>query len=231
MMSRPKQAIPKIIYCGTTNRRLAQIAVSAGFLFGCRLPCNLPDDLPPLYFSDQNWRKPQPQLYARGVKRYRPTMATITDIESCVQLPSVIDEAHAISAYVAEIIIIPKCSGVIDKLPNIVNDTRIILGYSVPTRYGGTSIDLIAFRGWPVHLLGGSVLRQISIFRNVRDTEIVSVDCNEHAKTAIYGEYYTRLGQRKQLSRGAGMYQAFASSCASIVYMWHSIDSYQLTLW
>ena len=72
--------------------------------------------------------------------------------------------AEEAAQYAESVVIIPKVSGVIDRLPRRIGKARIVLGYSVPTRYGGTNVPLWEFNGWPIHLLGGSPEMQFALY-------------------------------------------------------------------
>jgi hypothetical protein len=61
-----------------------------------------------------------------------------------------------------------------------------LLGFSVPTKYGGTAIPMTAFRR-PVHLLGGrpDVQRRLGSV-----LPVVSLDCNRFTLDASFGDYF-----------------------------------------
>lgn len=175
-------ATPTLIFCGGGNRRFGQIAIDAGFLYGSQLPDTV---YFPLYFADQDWRKPDRERYMAGLARHRPVMATVLDWERAEQLPEVLDWAEEAGQYVSEIVIVPKVMGGISQLPQRVGARRVVLGYSVPTRYAGTELPVWEFAGWPIHLLGGSPHRQMQIWSYLNNIcEVVSVDGNMTSKMA-----------------------------------------------
>jgi hypothetical protein len=149
-----------LIYCASGNKRFAQIAVDTGFLYGAQLPGHVSQ---PLYFADQNWKRPNRTKYMNALAKHRPHIATVTDIERSNQLTSILDEAEEASQYVEIIILIPKINGIIKQLPRTINGKEIRLGYSVPTPYGGTAVPLHEFIDWPIHLLGGSPHAQLTL--------------------------------------------------------------------
>jgi len=60
------------------------------------------------------------------------------------------------------------------------------LGYSVPTRYGGTTLPPEVFRR-PVHLLGG----RPDVQRRLADRmHVISIDCNRFTLDAMFGDYF-----------------------------------------
>lgn len=68
----------------------------------------------------------------------------------------------------------------------------MILGYSVPTKYGKTEVPLEEFHGWPIHLLGGSPQKQMELFQYFRQhsTKVVSVDGNVIGKLSMLGQFW-----------------------------------------
>lgn len=178
----------QIIYCSSGNYILQNIAENYGFEYGLRLPYNKSNDKQ-LYFADQDWKNPNKNLYIHQVSIYKPKLATIMDIEHRFQLNDALDWGNKISHFVETIIMIPKCTGIINKLPRQINGKNVILGYSVPSKYGKTKLNTNLFKGWKIHLLGGSPERQI-LFSN--DLDVISIDCNYHSmKANKFGEYWT----------------------------------------
>lgn len=123
-------------------------------------------------------------------------------------------------------------------LPRSIGGKPIRLGYSVPTKFSGTPVPLWEFKGWPVHLLGGSPKTQ---FRLAYYLDVVSVDGNMHSLMATkYCAYFTleRVpGARnhpwptlKEANGGVAWgdgsaeadapYEAFRRSCENIMKMW-----------
>lgn len=171
---------PELIYCANGGRWAAEIAVALGYTYGAQLPGSTP--YPP-QFADQDWKRPNFDAYMRALETRRPRMATVLDWEREDQLPDVLRWAEAAAQYVTEtIIIIPKVTGGIGRLPRTIGGREVRLGYSVPTAFGATAIPSWEFAGWPVHLLGGPPNRQHELARylNVR-----SVDGNYANKMAV----------------------------------------------
>ena len=141
------------------------------------------------YFVVQDWRAPGRARYIDALAEHRPHMATVLDWERWAQLDDVLAWAEDAARHVQVIVIIPKVHGGIEKLPRTVGGVPVRLGYSVPTRYGGTTVPLHEFAGWPVHLLGGSPERQLALYDTLN---VVSVDTNYTQKMAVqYGQYWT----------------------------------------
>lgn len=226
----------KLIFCGGGNRRFGQIAIDAGFLYGAQLPDTV---YFPIHFADQDWRKPDRAKYMAELAKHRPTMATVLDWEREEQLLEVLSWAEEAAHYVEQIVIVPKMMGGISNLPRRIDGKRVILGYSVPTRYAGTELPIWEFAGWPVHLLGGSPHRQMQIWSYLDNIcEVVSVDGNMISKmatrycqfwlpgTADYARnrWWPTLQEADEYRWGKDApYEAFRRSCANIMAAWQAL--------
>lgn len=226
-----------LIYCAAGNRRFAEIAVSAGFLYGAQLPGTVYTDVAPLHFADQDWREPNRTAYMNALAQHRPPVATVLDWEQEGQFDEVMSWAEEAAQYVERIIIIPKVIGGVPRIPSRVGGKQIVLGYSTPTKYAGTSVPVWEFGRWPVHLLGGSPSAQ---FHAAHYMNVVSADGNYIQKMATkYCQYFvTRRsywsanrhwptlaesndGRRMDISDGH--YEAFRRSCANVMDMWSTL--------
>lgn len=212
----------EIIYCADGNPRFAEIAIDAGMLYGARLPAKGLYYQP--YMADQDWKQPDRVKYMAWLAEHQPYMATVLDLERPDQLTEVLEWAHEAAQYVRVVIIIPKYNGAIVQLPRQINDKAVRLGYSVPTTYGGTTVPINEFEGWPVHLLGGSPVKQLNL-SSVLDVR--SADTNYHSLMANYGEYFD--GRRWRELRDDGTeydrdvpYEAFHRSCGAIMTAWRA---------
>lgn len=209
-----------LIICASNNKRLAALVVKHGFLYGARLPGQVSQ---PLYFGDQDWKRPNRGVYMRALERHRPHLATVLDLERPAQLAEVLSWAEEASQYVQEVVIIPKYEGAIRHLPHEINGKRVRLAYSVPTKYGGTSVPVAEFAGWPVHLLGGKPQAQMAL---VSQMDVVSADGNVLLKAASYknlydGERWVRLAKYAGHREGPDlMWECIELSCANIMAAW-----------
>lgn len=213
--------IPDLIYCAAGNVRYGQIAIDAGFRYGAQLPRKL-HHAP--YFVDQDWKKPRRDKYMAALAQWRPYMATVLDLEEPEQLEEVLDWAEEAAQYVSEVVVIPKYSGAVAQLPRVIGGAAVRLGYSVPTRYGGTTVPLWEFYGWPVHLLGGDVKAHLKLTHYL---DVRSVDGNIAQKVAHHGMTFDGVRWvtlEKYLGghyEGKDMtYTAFEISCRNIVKAW-----------
>ena len=212
---------PTLIYCAGKNPRFDAIALDAGFKLGIQLP--YPTVTSPPYFVDQDWKNPDRGAYMQSLKKYSPKMATVIDLEREEQLYDVLSWAEEAAQYVKIVIIIPKAFGVISQLPERIRGAQIVLGYSVPTRYGGTSVPLWEFSGWPVHLLGGSPKKQYILSKYLH---VVSVDGNYANLCATNfckwfdGFKWHQLTKDGLLWGQDAPIEAFRRSCLGVMNMW-----------
>jgi hypothetical protein len=180
----------RLIYCADGNPAFAAAAVEAGWLYGARLPATV---YQPVYFADQDWKAPDRTAYMASLAVHRPAFATVLDWERDDQLCEVLGWAEEAAQHVTEaVVIVPKVVGGIPSIPRKIGDKRVILGYSVPTSYGGSPLPLWEFTGWPIHLLGGSPQAQMRLWSQMALTcEVVSVDGNMSAQQARRGRVWT----------------------------------------
>lgn len=221
-----------LIYCASSNRRFAQIAIDAGFFYGAQLPSTV---YHPVYFADQNWKRPDRQKYMNALEKHRPHIATVLDLERHEQLGEVLSWAEEAAQWAKVVIIIPKCFGIISQLPRRVGNAEVRLGYSVPTTHGGTEVPVWDFQGWPVHLLGGSPNAQM---RMTHYFKVASVDGNMANKMAISRMHFWVNGNARYardrywptLKEADGTiwgkdapYEAFRRSCENIIRAWNHL--------
>lgn len=219
----------EIILCANGNPRLAQIALDHGFHYGLQ-PTIKPVYRP--YFFDQDWKNPQRDVYMQALALYHPYLATVLDLEQEDQYTDVLSWAEEATQYIEEVIIIPKVSGIIARLPKMLNGKQIRLGYSVRTRYGATTVPLEEFKGWPVHLLGGSPQRQMALYQRLH---VVSADSNYVHKIAVDGKkfwspasyakyrYFPSLKESDGYEPHGAIYEAFRRSCVNVMQAWEDL--------
>lgn len=221
----------ELIYCANGNRRFAEIAIGHGFLYGAQMPGTV--YFPPM-FCDQDWKKPDRQKYMACLAEHRPHMTSVLDLEQPSQFGEVLGWAEDAAAYVDVVMIIPKFFGAIELLPRSIAGKVVRLGYSVPTKFGGTEVPVWEFAGWPVHLLGGSPQAQMQMCNYLN---VVSADGNYAQKMAIqYGQFWTPGNARYAVNRywpkleecgdkvAADMpYIAFERSCKNIMAAWRKM--------
>lgn len=228
--------IPELIYCANGNARFAQIATDHGFVYGAQMPGTV--YFPPA-FVDQNWKKPDKERYMTALREHKPHMASVIDWERKEQLLEVLSWAEDAAMFVDVVMVIPKVPGCVQLLPRSIGGKSVRLGFSIPTKHGGTACHPMEFVGWPVHLLGGSPQAQLKWF--TRLPGIISADGNMHHKMATRMNafwypsrfpgrgYWPRLAEfdGKRWGDGSNMadapYEAFRRSCVNIKAAWASL--------
>jgi hypothetical protein len=163
-------------------------------------------------FLDIHWKKYSFDQHLKAAEKTRPYLTVARDIECSSQLSSILDEAHQLSSFAKHVIIVPKDVRLADRLSEIPD--RFVLGYSVPTRYGGTAIPAEAF-GRPTHLLGGRPDIQRRLAEQI---PVVSIDCNRFTLDARYGDFFD--GARFRPHPVGGYQTCLAASIANIDELW-----------
>jgi hypothetical protein len=170
-----------LIFCSNGNHTYARAAIDAGWLYGACLPGTVYE---PIYFADQDWKRPNRAGYFSSLASLKPAMATCLDWEQEGQFAEVLDWAEEAAQHVSDsVVIIPKVVGGVPRIPRRIGGKRVILGYSVPTKYGGSPLPLWELAGWPIHLLGGSPQAQRQVWQHLSMiAEVVSLDGNMTAQ-------------------------------------------------
>jgi hypothetical protein len=226
---------PTLIYCADGNQRFAEIAIQAGYEYGAQLPNTV---YFPVYFADQDWKNPDRKRYMAALAEYKPSLASVLDWESPEQLDEVLSWAEEAAQYVETVMIIPKVMGGIPRIPRSIGGKPVRLGYSVPTKFGGTSLPVWEFHGWPVHLLGGSPRVQMRLTHYLN---VVSVDGNFALKMATRNcQFFDHTGTSRHAKNrywptlkeahgamwdgGDAPYEAFERSCKNIMKAWRRLE-------
>lgn len=141
---------------------------------------------PSIGLIDIDWRSYDFKRHLRAVKETGPLLTVAKDIERESEFERILDQAEKLSCWANAVIIVPKFPNFgakfLRKIPK-----KFLLGYSVPTRYGGTKIPLKVFEGRPIHLLGGRPDVQFKLSQILR---VHSVDGNRITLDATYGDYF-----------------------------------------
>lgn len=217
---------PTLIFCGGNNKAFYEIATAAGYLYGVQLPSTA---YGPLYFADQNWKNPNREIYINALSVHRPYMASVLDWEREEQLPEVLGWAEDAAQFVEVVMIIPKVQNGVNRIPRVIGDKPVRLGYSVPTKHGGTELGIWEFIGWPVHLLGGSPGQQMKLSKYM---DVKSADGNMAMKMAnsrclywergkgAYSNSWNSIKEDGVRFAGDGTEEAFSRSCKNIIKAW-----------
>ena len=222
---------PETTFLQNTVQVMCCLAVRSGWGYGTRssdLACGACG----IYamhrpgFIDNHYENYDHKRHVAVVKHWEPKYATVRDVMSERQCEDsgipyyapeqIFEWADELSEYAENVIVIPKTVKSIDKVPE-----QYVLGYSVPTSYGGTPLPIEAFKGRRVHLLGGSPSKQIRYWQAMPD-DVVSMDNNYILLTSKFGSVWTHDGSMVSLSDyGIGeinnpLYVALAISLGSI---------------
>jgi len=162
------------------------IAKRYGWLPGARYT-NLRDvrTFDRLGFLDIDWTRYDFKRHLCAARSTRPLYTVARDIVDRRHLRPVIDQAHALAEYADAVIIVPKDPRLAEHLDELI-PRQFILGFSVPSSYGRTSISPDYFRR-SVHLLGGrpDVQRRLA-----ERMSVISFDCNRFTLDAAFGDYF-----------------------------------------
>lgn len=168
------------------SHRVLKIARRFGWLPGARYT-NLRDvrRFERLGFLDIDWKAYNFGQHLSAAKETRPLITVARDVEKRRHLPAILDEAYELLQHAAHVVVVPKDLRLEPELEEVIPPV-FLLGYSVPTCYGGTKLPLKAFKR-PVHLLGG----RPDVQRRLADqAQIFSFDCNRFTLDAAFGDYF-----------------------------------------
>jgi|SRR5450432_214959 len=168
------------------SKSVLRVACRHGWLPAARYT-NLRDvrEFDRLGFLDIDWRNYDFRRHLAAAKATRPLLTVAKDLECKKDLQRTIDQADELAQYCVKVVVVPKAR-IFAATLNEVIPTRFILGFSVPTKYGGTQIDPARFRR-PVHVLGG---RPDTQRRMAALMPVVSFDCNRFTLDAQFGDYF-----------------------------------------
>ena len=172
-------------------------------------------------FTDYNHEK-----HVEAVKLFTPQYATVRDLmtkKQCKEagneyysFEQIMEWAEEVDEHAENVIVIPKYD-CIEDIPE-----KFMLGYSIPSSYGGTPLPLEAFKGRRVHLLGGNWKRQLGAL-GVLEEDVVSLDNNHMAKIAAFGTFYglggKELNAKEELAQYGGYYGYIVPYILSIMRM------------
>lgn len=214
----------EIIFCASNSKRFTPIAIENGWLYGARLPGTVHAKL---YFSDQKYQKPNRIAYMKAVKEHKPNIASVIDWEKPEQYQEVMDWAFEVSEHTNQIMIIPKVSGMVEKIPETINGKKVILGFSIPTSNGATNLLIWEFSGREIHLLGGSPENQYEYFMYLNNCgKVVSLDCNYTMMKAGHCQYWKSLGKWVQDNYESPIdapYKCFEKTMRNLYKFWKGL--------
>lgn len=191
-----------------------EIAVAHGWLPGARYT-NLRDvrSFPRLGFLDIDWKRYDFSRHLAAAELTRPLVTIARDIEDQRDLRRIVDQAYRLREYATHVVLVPKDPLLESKLDWAI-PSDFLLGFSVPTRYGGTTLSPHAFKR-PVHLLGGrpDVQRKLA-----EQMHIFSIDMNRFTLDAAFGDYFD--GESFRRHPVGGYRNCLADSVKNISAIW-----------
>lgn len=153
-------------------------------------------------FMDNEWHGYDHEAHVRAVEETRPKYATVRDVMTKAQcaaagvefipLARVLEMAQEVAQYADHVIVIPKYD-CLEQIPE-----EYVIGFSVPTSYGGTPMPASALRGRRVHLLGGSWKNQRA-YLDILGEDVVSLDNNHLLRVSEFGNFTYPDGSSSRL--------------------------------
>ncbi|MDD5327477.1 MAG: hypothetical protein PHY02_06645 [Phycisphaerae bacterium] len=202
----------------THSKKIINISRKFGWLPGARYT-NLRDvkTFNYLGFLDIDWKNYNFNRHLEAVKATCPYMTVARDIEDVKNLDQTIEQAYMLARYSKKVIVVPKDIRLSEKLNDLIPEL-FILGYSVPSKYGGTRIPPRFFKR-PVHLLGGRPDTQRRIGELM---PVFSIDCNRFTYDARFGDYFD--GQTFRPHPVGGYERCVHDSIRNITMLWKTYD-------
>lgn len=197
------------------GRKGLDIALKYGWFVGARYT-NLRTirGLNQIGLIDIDWKNYDFDKHLEALKVHRPYLTVAMDILSRQSLPRILKQADVLSKWSEKVVIVPKDPGLgknfTQKIPK-----HYVLGYSVPSSYGGTTIPLEWFGEREIHLLGGRPDTQFDLASKLN---VHSLDSNRIAVDARYGRYFD--GKRFQKHPTWGFYECLDASLSGINKLW-----------
>lgn len=168
-----------VIYCAGGNKKLAEIAIAQGFLYGSRS-----DDIRDIRCNgmiDINWKNYNWINHLAAVEEHRPKYAVVPDIFDINELARLMEQAKSIEKLKSKVIIVPKAHKILENIPD-----NWVIGISVPSSYSGFLPNISEIKHRKFH--GGSGW--------LPNSEI----------KAVLGKYWTENRVRELLKLGSGVF-------------------------
>ncbi|WP_024514041.1 DUF6610 family protein [Bradyrhizobium sp. Tv2a-2] len=191
-----------------------EIAVQHGWMPGARYT-NLRDvkRFSKLGFLDIDWKSYDFRRHLAAAEVTRPLITVARDIEERRDLKRIVDQAYRLLEFATHVVVVPKDPLLEARLCKCI-PTEFLLGFSVPTKYGGTKLSPKAFRR-PVHLLGG----RPDVQRRLADLmPVFSFDTNRFTLDAAFGDYFD--GRMFRPHPIGGYRNCLAASLKNMTSLW-----------
>jgi hypothetical protein len=195
-----------------------EIAIAYGWLPGARYT-NLRDvrRFERLGFLDIVWDRYDFRYHYEIAKHTRPLMTIAQDVIDRQYLGRILDQAYLLKEYCKYVAIVPKDTSLEGRLDTAI-PRDFILGYSVPTRYGGTPLSPRSFQR-SVHLLGGRPDIQRRLANRM---PVLSIDANRFTLDAAFGDYFDGITFRPHPT--GGYKTCLTDSIINITALWSDYE-------
>lgn len=164
-------------------------------------------------FLDIDWKRYSFSRHLEAARDSGPLLTIARDVEDIFQLEEILREAESLRMFSQHVAIVPKDPRLARNMRQYI-PAEFMLAYSVPTRYGGTTISPSSFVG-PVHLLGGRPDHQRALGNEMN---VVSIDCNRFTLDARFGDYFD--GSRFKPHPVGGYERCLVDSISAIENIW-----------
>lgn len=202
------------------SKTVIRLAIEFGWLAGASYT-NLRDirGIEQIGLIDVDWKRYDFKKHLQAVKSCRPILTIAKDVLKASELNRTLEQGYELLEWSQAVIVVPKAPRLGPELCDLI-PSQFILGYSVPTRYGGTKIPLDCFRRRPVHLLGGrpDVQRQIA-----ERLTVVSLDVNRFTLDARYGDFFD--GEIFRPHPRGGYHRCLRDSLHNINALWSNYQA------
>jgi len=175
-----------------------------------------------LDFIDMAWDDPKPDDLISACMKHEPKYAIAGDYEhrddgELVGEPiEVVNErAELLTQWVDHPVVVPHLPGEPAEVPDCA-----IVGYSTPTRYGGTEAPLWEYQDKDVHVLGGT-MNGIKLVVDHLGDSINSIDTNTmHRDATQFGEYWSQSTPARKRTAGTSndIREAYENSILNMTY-------------
>lgn len=168
-------------------------------------------------FLDIDWKNYDFHRHLDAVAQHKPRITIARDVECIFELDSILREAECLFQHCDHVAVVPKDPNLNGRLSELIPDA-FMLGYSVPTKYGGTKVSVDSFDR-PVHLLGGRPDTQRSLAKHLK---VFSLDCNRFTLDAQFGDYFD--GQTFRPHPLGGYERCLRDSLVNINILWYDYE-------
>lgn len=199
--------LPLLFYCADGGRnKFSNIAKQHNYYLGFKSNEANPNNS--VMFIDNDWKQYNHTKHLETVKKYKPLLATIKDLETIEDYEYIKTNIQEFSKYCGRLLIIPKLEVPLDIQENY------WIAFSVPSRYGKTTLPIEYFRSLnkPIHLLGGSPKKQYKYASELDN--VVSIDGNYMMLSSKYGSICSV--NKSEYKDTLGMYNSFEQSLINI---------------